>query len=171
MKETTKTRFVLDCFENLLSDGEPHRYREIVECVRDQSVGTEYEGTIEANNVALPILAKLRDPAYPYRRTERGIYQMVDLTLEQAEASGQQEGSLYDLLDDMVELSRKAEAARMRQTEKYPGTQSLEKVYETVRQRLDELINVTTMWLADTEDLIASDPEFTESPAMGMRMG
>lgn len=59
----------------------------------------------------------------------------------------------------------------MHQTEECLGTQSLEKVYETVRQRLDELIDVTTMWLADTEDLIASDPELTESQAMEMRMG
>lgn len=42
----SKNEFVLNCFRELLDDGEPHRYREIIDYVREQAKGTQYEGTI-----------------------------------------------------------------------------------------------------------------------------
>ena len=41
----SKNEFVLNCFRELLDDGEPHRYREIIDYVREQAKGTQYEGT------------------------------------------------------------------------------------------------------------------------------
>ena len=32
-----KNEFVLDCFRQLLDDGKPHRYREIIDYVREQA--------------------------------------------------------------------------------------------------------------------------------------
>ena len=52
----SKNEFVLNCFRELLDDGEPHRYREIIDYVREQAKGTQYEGTIEQNNLVLDIL-------------------------------------------------------------------------------------------------------------------
>lgn len=71
----SKNEFVLNCFRELLDDGEPHRYREIIDYVREQAKGTQYEGTIEQNNLVLPISKKLEDPAFPYARVSHGIYQ------------------------------------------------------------------------------------------------
>ena len=33
----SKNEFVLNCFRELLDDGEPHRYREIIDYVREQA--------------------------------------------------------------------------------------------------------------------------------------
>ena len=62
----SKNEFVLNSFRELLDDGEPHRYREIIDYVREQAKGTQYAGTIEQNNLVLPISKKLEDPAFPY---------------------------------------------------------------------------------------------------------
>ena len=74
----SKSEFVLNCFRELLDDGEPHRYREIIDYVREQAKGTQYEGTIEQNNLVLPISKKLEDPAFPYARVSHGIYQKTE---------------------------------------------------------------------------------------------
>ena len=42
----SKNEFVLNCFRELLDDGEPHRYREIIDYVREQAKGTQYETTL-----------------------------------------------------------------------------------------------------------------------------
>ena len=95
----SKNEFVLNCFRELLDDGEPHRYREIIDYVREQAKGTQYEGTIEQNNLVLPISKKLEDPAFPYARVSHGIYQKTEQSPVQQESVGCHTPSAYDLLD------------------------------------------------------------------------
>ena len=71
----SKNEFVLNCFRELLDDGEPHRYREIIDYVREQAKGTQYEGTIEQNNLVLPISKKLEDPAFPYFAKAKTLFE------------------------------------------------------------------------------------------------
>ena len=93
----SKNEFVLNCFRELLDDGEPHRYREIIDYVREQAKGTQYEGTIEQNNLVLPISKKLEDPAFPYARVSHGIYQKTEQSPVQQESVGCHTPSAYDL--------------------------------------------------------------------------
>lgn len=39
----SKTEFIQKCFQEKLDDGQPHRYREILEYIREQAAGTEFE--------------------------------------------------------------------------------------------------------------------------------
>ena len=91
----SKNEFVLNCFRELLDDGEPHRYREIIDYVREQAKGTQYEGTIEQNNLVLPISKKLEDPAFPYARVSHGIYQKTEQSPVQQESVGCHTPSAY----------------------------------------------------------------------------
>lgn len=56
----SKNEFVLNCFRELLDDGEPHRYREIIDYVREQAKGTQYEEPLNRTTLCCLSVKNLR---------------------------------------------------------------------------------------------------------------
>lgn len=69
-------------------------------CV-NRAKGTQYEGTIEQNNLVLPISKKLEDTAFPYARVSHGIYQKTEQSPVQQERLVPH-SLAYDLLDILL---------------------------------------------------------------------
>lgn len=167
-----KNEFVLDCFRQLLDDGKPHRYREIIDYVREQAKGTQYEGTIEQNNLVLPISKKLEDPTFPYARVSHGFYQKIELRTAAQEAAALHEASVYDLLDNVFDVQRQMEAVHKTQQEQFPTSEILEKSYQVVSGHLETLLDSMSMWIADMEDLTQEPSQEPENEDLsGMQMG
>ena len=168
----SKNEFVLNCFRELLDDGEPHRYREIIDYVREQATGTQYEGTIEQNNLVLPISKKLEDPAFPYARVSHGIYQKTEQSPVQQESVGCHTPSAYDLLDILFGVQNQIEAIHKTQQEEFPSNKTLENSFQVVSGHLETLLDSMSMWIADTEDLTQVPLQENENEALtGMQMG
>lgn len=158
----SKAGFVLNCFRQLLDDGQPHRYREILEYVREQAIGTPYEGGIEPNNLVVPISKKLKDPAFPYARTSFGFYQKAEPRSVAQESVMRQVPSIYDLLDNMFTVQRQMDAIHQAQREQFPESESLETAFQTVSEHMETLLDCMSMWVADMEDQVqelADEPE------------
>ena len=45
----SKAEFLRNCFKEMLDDGKPHRYRELLEFARQQIQGTRFEEKIQPN--------------------------------------------------------------------------------------------------------------------------
>ena len=168
----SKSEFVLNCFRELLDDGEPHRYREIIDYVREQAKGTQYEGTIEQNNLVLPISKKLEDPAFPYARVSHGIYHKTEQSPVQQESVGCHTPSAYDLLDILFVVQRQMEVIHKTQQEEFPSSKTLEQSFQVVSGHLETLLDSMSMWIADMEDLTQEPPQEHKNEALtGMQMG
>ena len=167
-----KNDFVLDCFRQLVDDGNPHRYREIIDYVREQAKGTQYEGTIEQNNLVLPISKKLEDPTFPYARVSHGFYQKVELRSAAQEATMFHAVSVYGLLDNVFAIQRQMEAVHKTQQEQFHGNKTLEDSYQVVSGHLEILLDSMSMWIADMEDLTQESSQTLENEDFrGMQMG
>ncbi len=71
----TKNEFMQKCFKELLSDGQPHRYRSIFEYTVQQSQGTAFEGLIDKASLINGVRACITEPTC-YARVKYGVYQM-----------------------------------------------------------------------------------------------
>lgn len=63
--------------------------------------------------------------------------------------------SLHCLLDDMVAMAERMEKVRADQLHDLQSADSLESTYNSLRQRMDELVSCMTVWMAETDDLCA----------------
>ena len=165
----SKNKFILSCFQKLLDDGEPHQYREILNYVREQAKGTQFEGTIEQNNLVLPIRNKLEDPAFPYERVSYGFYQKVELRTAAQEEVALHADSVYDLLDNAFSLQRQMETVHKTQQEQFSSSKILENSFQVVSGHLETLLDSMSMWIADMEDLTqepSQEPENEGFPGM-----
>ena len=149
----SKNEFVLICFRELLDDGEPHRYREMIDYVRELAKGSQYEGTYEQNNLVLPISKKLEDPAFPYARVSHGIYQKTEQSPVQQESVGCHTPSAYDLLDILFVVQRQMEVIHKMQQEEFSSSKSLENALQVLSEHLESLLDCKSMWIGDMEDL------------------
>ena len=108
---TKKADFISDCVKALLSDGEPHRYREILNYTRLKAKGTRFDGEIEQNNMVQYINALIGKSDSRYERVRHGIYQMKTSQRIAESALDNQFDKLYSMLDcacDLKEQMKKA---------------------------------------------------------------
>lgn len=149
-----KSEFLREAAKELLEDGQPHSYGEIVKFIRGQAEGTNWEGQVEVNNVwhVLDELVKTTDS--PYGKARRGVYQKnapsVLPPLTQAQAI-----SLYDILDQAVDLLEKLEQYHnAAQNDPDPAMKSEKQntIYASTFQKFDHGVDWLTYWLAEIED-------------------
>ena len=69
-----KTDFFRDCFRTVLSDGQPHRYGEILEYTLQQSNGTRFEGELDNHNI-VHAFNLIIGPDSEYQRVRHSVYQ------------------------------------------------------------------------------------------------
>lgn len=162
--------FVCDCFRTMLNDGEPHRYREILEYARQQAQGTEFEGEIEPNNIVLAFNALIGSPDSEYERVRHGIYQKRTPESVMQSTAISEGDALYDILDTACDLYAKMKSTFVRLSEKLPeATELIQPDYQFALERLDQSIDGISGWIAHMED-IADGEEITESDAPTMQM-
>lgn len=93
-----KADFICDCVKAVLSDGEPHRYREILNYTRLKAKGTRFDGEIEQNNMVQYINALIVKSDSRYERVRHGIYQMKTSQRIAESALDNQFDKLYSML-------------------------------------------------------------------------
>lgn len=67
-----KSEFICDCFKAVLSDGKPHRYREILNYTRQQAKETKFDEEIEQNNMVQYINTLIGKSDSKYERVRHG---------------------------------------------------------------------------------------------------
>lgn len=149
-----KSEFLREAAKELLEDGQPHSYGEIVRFIRGQAEGTNWEGQVEVNNVwhVLDDLVKTTDT--PYEKARRGVYQKnAPSTLPLITQN--QVISLYDILDQAVDLLEKLEqyhnAAQSDPNLAINGEMQ-NTIYASTFQEFDHGVDWLTYWLAEIED-------------------
>lgn len=154
MKETiSKTEFIQRCFREMLDDGQPHRYRDILEYIREQAMGTEFEGTIEQNNAVLAFNSCLNGPDSPYGRVRHGVYQKVSPATLQDRQMNRQMTVLHRFLDQAIYLQEQMRETHTQGCESWPDAQDrFGAIWKSAEGKVDELIDCLTAWIAETED-------------------
>ena len=71
----SKAEFLRNCFKEMLDDGKPHRYRELLEFARQQIQGTRFEEKIQPNLFIQYVNSVIKKPDSDYERVQFGIYQ------------------------------------------------------------------------------------------------
>lgn len=149
----TKADFVRDCFRDILSDGEPHRYREILDYIREQAEGTEFEGTFEQNNMVVDIRPLIGNTDSEYARIKHGIYQLKPPEEIIDTASDGQKGDFYSLLDHFCELQNELQDTIAEYGKAFPDAPKfIATDYQYAEKCLDESINGISAWIAHIED-------------------
>lgn len=149
-----KSEFLRETAKELLEDGQPHSYGEIVKFIRGRAEGTNWEGQVEVNNVwhVLDDLVKTTDA--PYGKVRRGVYQKnapsVLPPLIQTQAI-----SLYDILDQAVDLLEKLEQyhhAAQNDPDPAMNSEMQNTIYASTFQEFDRGVDWLTYWLAEIEN-------------------
>jgi len=71
----SKAEFLRNCFKEMLDDGKPHRYRELLEFARQQIQGTRFDEKIQPNLFIQYVNSVIKKPDSNYERVQFGIYQ------------------------------------------------------------------------------------------------
>lgn len=166
-----KSEFVERCFRERLDDGQPHSYRDILEYIREQAVGTEFEGSIEQNNAVLSFRKCIESPDSPYGRMRHGVYQKVAPSVLQDCRLCTALTELHGLLDRSLSLQKALAEIHAKCRENWPeNVDSFDAVWKSTDKNLDTAIDCLSAWIADIEDLNMEPQEETEVPFMGMQM-
>lgn len=160
-----KSQFLRETAKDLLEDGQPHSYGEIVQFIRKQAEGTNWEGQIEVNNVwhVLDDLVKSADSSYGKAR--RGVYQKnapIALPLPTQPPAF----SLYDILDQAVDLLEKMEqyhTAAQYNPDPVLNSKTIDPIYKRTFQEFDHAVDWLTYWIAEIEDQYQKEVPIQES--------
>ncbi len=165
----SKADFIRECFRELLSDGDPHRYMEIVAYTREQAKGTEFEGMIEQNNLSQAIKKELEVADSSYTRLRFGLYQMQCPTMTALVEDTSRAESIYDILDMAIALQAKMEQAQAERQYKTDDSEAADIVAGKITmERMDQTIDCLSAWVAEIEDAMDAPQTQQEStPALG----
>ncbi len=162
---TSKAEFIQKCFQEKLDDGQPHRYREILEYIRQRAVGTEFEGGIEENNTVIAFGKYLSDPDASYARIRHGVYQKIPIPQMQYRQVNRQLTSLYHFLDQAVALQEQMAEVYNEGCANCPDSRErFGGIWKSANQKVDELIDGLSVWLAETEDYGTPVQDEQQSP-------
>ena len=155
-ESTGKTEFQKKAAKELLADGQPHSYREIVQYIRRQAEGTELEGQIEVNNVWQALHGIMKEPGSPYQRVRWGIYQKgpPQTMGVGAEMPGGQ-STIYQLMDQAVNLMEQVNdycVAEQSSPELAGRKEPLAAIRQQTVQSMDLVVTGLTCWVAELED-------------------
>ena len=169
----SKAEFLRNCFKEMLDDGKPHRYRELLEFARQQIQGTRFEEKIQPNLFIQYVNSVIKKPDSDYERAQFGIYQKKSPQRKLEIKSDNELDRLYSMLDCSCALKEQMEKAYTDCCVVFPeNREELAGAFKHTFESLDESINGLSAWVAYMEDLSdmiyeEADDE-TEVPAMQM---
>lgn len=148
-----KTEFIRKCFREVLDDGQPHRYKDILNYIRQHAIGSEFEGAIEQNNAVLAFGKELNKADSPYVRVRHGIYQKIPLCALQDQQLNKQLIELHRFLDQAVSLQEQMANAYAEGCNDWPDYEDrFGACWRTADTAIDEAIDCLAAWIAETED-------------------
>lgn len=119
----SRSQFFKKAAKELLADGQPHSYGEIVQYIRTQAKGTCLDGSIESNNVWQSLRSMMQEPESPYQKVKWGTYQKgspqnlnakpvisANRLLCEGDVPRQDQAEQLDLFIDYEEQKRQREA-------------------------------------------------------------
>ncbi len=167
---SVKAGFVRNCFRELLSDGKPHRYSEIVEYTTKKARGTEFFGGINKTAVVLDIKPLINKPDADYLRVRHGYYQMKTPEVMLTIATEKQGNNLYSALDNATALREQLANIRIECCDAFPEiSDKINSAYKIADACLDKCIDGLSFWMADIEDISSEEFETEDqSPTMTM---
>lgn len=166
-----KADFICDCVKAVLSDGEPHRYREILNYTRLKAKGTKFDGEIEQNNMVQYINALIGKSDSRYERVRHGIYQMKTSQRIAESALDNQFDKLYSMLDCACDLKEKMKKAYTECCNTFPEMRAdLSGEFKHTLDSLNESINGLSAWIAKMDDLELDDSDEIEDEVPEMYM-
>lgn len=150
----TKTAFVRSCFEEVLSDGKPHRYSEIVDYTSTKAIGTEFCGGINKTAVVLYIKPLIDKADSKYLRMRHGYYQQRTPEMMLAVEIENQGSNLSSLLDKAVDLQKQLIKVHTKCCKAFPaGSNNFSSAYTIAKDGIEKCIDGLSFWIADFEDL------------------
>lgn len=166
-----KADFICDCVKAVLSDGEPHRYREILNYTRQQAKGTRFDGEIEQNNMVQYINALIGKSDSRYERVRHGIYQMKTSQRIAESALDNQFDKLYSMLDCACDLKEQMKKAYTECCNTFPEMRAdLSGEFKYTLDSLNESINGLSAWIAKMDDLELEGNDETEDESETLRV-
>ncbi len=167
---SVKAAFVRNCFKELLSDGKPHRYSEIVDYASKRAKGTEYYGGINRTAVVLDIKPLLNKVDSEYIRVRHGYYQMRTPESILSIETESQGNNLYSALDNATTLRNQLSNIRTECCAAFPEiSDKINSAFRIADTCLDKCIDGISFWMADIEDLSDDESETEDqSPTMTM---
>lgn len=169
----SKAEFLRNCFKEMLDDGKPHRYRELLDFARQQIQGTRFDEKIQPNLFIQYVNGVIKKPDSDYERVQFGIYQKKSPQRKLEIKSDNELDRLYSMLDCSCALKEQMEKAYTDCCVVFPeNREELAGTFKHTYESLDESINGLSAWLAYMEDLSdmiyeEADDE-TEAPTMQM---
>ena len=95
----SKAEFLRNCFKEMLDDGKPHKYRELLEFARQQIQGTRFEEKIQPNLFIQYVNSVIKKPDSNYERVQFGIYQKKSPQKQLEIKADNELDRLYSMLD------------------------------------------------------------------------
>lgn len=163
----TKTEFVQNCFKELLADGQPHKYSEIVDYTKKKSLSTEFCGGIDRTGVVLYIRFLLNGDDAEYVRLSHGLYQKKTPELIFNMKTESQGSSVYSALDDVTEMQKYMKnicndcCAAFPQIEK-----NIRGAFKVVDEGFNKCLDGLSFCMADIEDLDFDESNLAQTPEM-----
>ena len=110
----SKAEFLRNCFKEMLDDGKPHRYRELLEFARQQIQGTRFDEKIQPNLFIQYVNSVIKKTDSDYERVQFGIYQKKSPQRKLEIKSDNELDRLYSMLDCSCALKEQMEKAYVR---------------------------------------------------------
>ena len=157
-KAITRTQFLKNAAKELLADGEPHSYGELVQFIRKRAEGTCLEGRIEVNNVWHSMRSLMEEPGSPYQKVKWGIYQKdppqsmaAGPVLEPPDGLSE----IYQIMDQAVSILDQFEncCSRVQEDTQLAGDERFAAIRQQIMQSLDTAVTGLSYWAAELEDL------------------
>lgn len=169
-EESVKADFVRNCFKEVLSDGNPHRYSEIVEYASKKARGTEFYGSINRTAVVLDIKPLINKADSEYLRVRHGYYQMKTPEVMLALETEKQGNNLYSALDNATALGEQLKKIRTECCLAFPEiADKINSSFKLSSECLDRCIDGLSYWMADIEDF-SDDESQDEDESLTMTM-
>ncbi len=180
MEHYTKADFIRTCFRDCLKDGQPHNFKELLEYVQKEAMGTPYEGKIDRNTLGVYCQKILNDPAQCYNKLSRGVYQKGLPKGELGAITDEHMSQLYELYNRAHNLALGILDMHHQYSTEFPQTaKSLSSEYRDMLDGIGKCTSALNFWIAGMENPIldiqteqnqeeAEEPEEAEGFTMQM---
>ncbi len=167
--DLSKTEFIQNCFKELLNDGQPHKYSEIVEYTKQKSLPTEFCDGIDRTGVVLYIGSLLKGDNAEYVRLKHGLYQKKTPELILNKNIEVQGSSIFSVVDDITEMQKYLKTICNDGCAAFPQIKdNIQSAFKTIDECLDRCIDELSFCMADIENLEFDEDAMAQAPKMNM---
>ena len=155
----SRSQFFKKAAEELLADGQPHSYGEIVQYIRTQAKGTCLDGSIESNNVWQSLRSMMQEPESPYQKVKWGTYQKgspQNLNAKPVMDTRDLQREIYQIVDQTVGLLDRFEeycSAAQKDIDLADGHEVFTAIHRQISHSLDNAITGLSCWVAELENI------------------